>query len=437
MAAVLVDKVMGLASPDGEAKLVREITDSGFRRALQDGVKHDPASCGVALEAMDMTQHSIGYLELLHVMSDIPELSANFMTQVREFFTVCNPRQVQLMPERFADVVTKFVAVHLKAKGSPLSAVGPLLSAVQKVRRSPEHLSGVHHEFVKMCLLAKCYHIAARVLDDDVLYLPEQDGGKVPELKIEHVLMYHYYGGMVYVGLKKLERALQFFSVAITAPAECTSQIMLEAYKKYMLVCLLMYGKDVPLPSYASSLTRQFKNQLAPYTDVVAAYRKGEADGLDAAVVKHANTFTSDSNVGLVRQCKAKLSRRNIKRLTETFLTLSLDDIAKRVKLVDGAAAEVALVGMIADGEIFATINQLTGTVSFHDDPEDFTTFATTQQLQQETSEAAELYTKVMALDTELRMTPKYIKKTNQTSSNSNSMSTEGMGELDGLDGSM
>ena len=147
-----------------------------------------------------MTQHSIGYLELLHVMSDIPELSANFMTQVREFFTVCNPRQVQLMPERFADVVTKFVAVHLKAKGSPLSAVGPLLSAVQKVRRSPEHLSGVHHEFVKMCLLAKCYHIAARVLDDDVLYLPEQDGGKVPELKIEHVLMYHYYGGMVYVG---------------------------------------------------------------------------------------------------------------------------------------------------------------------------------------------------------------------------------------------
>ena len=100
---------------------------------------------------------------------------------------------------------------------------------------------------------------------------------------------------------------MQFFSVAITAPAECTSQIMLEAYKKYMLVCLLMYGKDVPLPSYASSLTRQFKNQLAPYTDVVAAYRKGEADGLDAAVVKHANTFTSDSNVGLVRQCKASV----------------------------------------------------------------------------------------------------------------------------------
>lgn len=36
-------QVMGLASPDDEAKLVREITDSGFRRALQEGVKHDPA----------------------------------------------------------------------------------------------------------------------------------------------------------------------------------------------------------------------------------------------------------------------------------------------------------------------------------------------------------------------------------------------------------
>lgn len=374
-------------------------------------------------------------------MSDFPDLTGIFLTKVRDFLMVCNPRQVQLMPERFADVVSKFAAGHLKAKEAALGAVGPLLSAVQKVRRSPEHLSGVHHEFVKMCLLAKCYHIAARVLDDDVIYLPEQDGGKVPEMKIEHLLMYFYYGGMVYVGLKKLERALQYFSVAITAPAECTSQIMLESYKKYMLVCLLMYGKDVPLPSYASNLTRQFKNQLAPYTDVVAAYRKGEAEGLDSVIVKHLEIFGRDTNVGLVQQCKAKLTRRNIKRLTETFLTLSLGDIATRVKLPDAAAAEVALVGMIADGEIFATINQLTGTVSFHDDPEDFTTFSTTEQLQRETTAAAELYAKVMALDTELRKSTKYIKKTNQTSSNSNSTDGIGgggsIGELEGMDASM
>jgi hypothetical protein len=57
----------------------------------------------------------------------------------------------------------------------------------------------VHSEFVKMCLLAKCYSVAARVLDQDVLYLPEKDATTTQQgaFKIEQVLTYHYYGGMV------------------------------------------------------------------------------------------------------------------------------------------------------------------------------------------------------------------------------------------------
>jgi COP9 signalosome complex subunit 3 len=149
--------------------------------------------------------------------------------------------------------------------------------------------------------------------------------------------------------------------------------------------------------------------------DVVEAYKKGDVSNLGQVIAKHTATFTEDTNMGLIKQCTAKLTRRNIKRLTETFLTLSLEDIAKRVELPDAKAAEVALVGMIADNEIFATINQLTCTVSFHDDPEEFITFATTAQLQKETTEAAELYEKMMELDTELRTSKAYIKKTAPT----------------------
>jgi hypothetical protein len=141
-------------------------------------------------------------------------------------------------------------------------------------------LTAVHSEFVKMCLLAKCYSVAARVLDQDVLYLPEKDATTTQQgaFKIEQVLTYHYYGGMVgchvlpalgwflgfkfarlmcaqasthsythraqpclvhnrqpqfllqvYIGLKQFIRALQFLAVAITAPADCISSIMLES----------------------------------------------------------------------------------------------------------------------------------------------------------------------------------------------------------------
>jgi hypothetical protein len=48
---------------------------------------------------------------------------------------------------------------------------------------------------------------------------------------------------MIYAALKNYDRALYFFEVAITTPALAVSHIMLEAYKKYILVSLILHGK--------------------------------------------------------------------------------------------------------------------------------------------------------------------------------------------------
>lgn len=59
----------------------------------------------------------------------------------------------------------------------------------------------------------------------------------------KYFLLYYYYGGMIYAALKNYDRALYFFEVAITTPALAVSHIMLEAYKKYILVSLILHGK--------------------------------------------------------------------------------------------------------------------------------------------------------------------------------------------------
>lgn len=59
----------------------------------------------------------------------------------------------------------------------------------------------------------------------------------------KYFLLYYYYGGMVYTALKKYERALYFFEVCITTPAMAMSHIMLEAYKKFLMVSLIVEGK--------------------------------------------------------------------------------------------------------------------------------------------------------------------------------------------------
>ena len=55
--------------------------------------------------------------------------------------------------------------------------------------------------------------------------------------------MYFLYGGMIYLGLKDWQRALLFLEVVIVAPTgNAASMIQVEAYKKWVLVGLLLKG---------------------------------------------------------------------------------------------------------------------------------------------------------------------------------------------------
>lgn len=54
---------------------------------------------------------------------------------------------------------------------------------------------------------------------------------------------------MIYIGLKDWERALLFLEIVIISPATLTtSMIQVEAYKKWVLVSLLLKGQVSALP---------------------------------------------------------------------------------------------------------------------------------------------------------------------------------------------
>ncbi|KAG6756241.1 hypothetical protein POTOM_039666 [Populus tomentosa] len=91
----------------------------------------------------------------------------------------------------------------------------------------------------------------------------------------------------------------------------------------------------------------------------------------------------NDNNLGLVKQVISSMYKRNIQRLTQTYWTLSLQDIAKIVQLSSLKEAEMHVLQMVVfyaiildakltieDGEIYATINQKDGMVRFLEDPE-------------------------------------------------------------------
>ena len=51
-------------------------------------------------------------------------------------------------------------------------------------------------------------------------------------------------------------------------------------------------------------------------------------------ITKYSDVFETDGNSGLVTQATASQTKSNIKRLTKTFVTLSLEDVSMVIKLM-------------------------------------------------------------------------------------------------------
>ncbi len=51
--------------------------------------------------------------------------------------------------------------------------------------------------------------------------------------------------------------------------------------------------------------------------------------------------------MGLVKQCLSALHKKNIQRLTKTFITLSLTDMASKVQLPNAKDAEKHILNMV------------------------------------------------------------------------------------------
>lgn len=73
---------------------------------------------------------------------------------------------------------------------------------------------------------------------------------------------------MIYIGLRDWERALLFVEIVIASPAiNTTSVIQVEAYKKWVLVSLLLKGHvSLPSPPKSNNITAYLIVSIIAYT---------------------------------------------------------------------------------------------------------------------------------------------------------------------------
>lgn len=362
-----------------------------------------------AVAALSPIEQSLGYLGLVLFKISLPsygdfELLYQQMSQLIE--NGCKI-QIQQGVDKFCHVV-HFLTKALVDQNQAFRGIPLLTIAIKKVQKHPSELTSIHADLIQLCLVTKCFKPALRLLDVDVREINNEFG----HFDAKYFLLYYYYGGMVYLAMKKYEEAYFFFQVCVTTPALAVSHIMLEAYKKYVLVSLYIHEKIVTLPKYTSNVVSRFlKPMSAPYGELAESFSTHDPDQLRAIANKHQGVFQADNNVGMVKQVIASLSRKRIQKLTKTFLTLSLADMATRVKLRDAKEAEAYLLEMIEDGTIFATIDQQAGMVSFHDDPERYNTPMMLKKIDSDMHRCIQLNRRLEEMDADLQMDRKYVQR--------------------------
>ncbi len=100
-------------------------------------------------------------------------------------------------------------------------------------------LTTVHSDLLQLSLMAKNFTVALDVMSHEIL-----DIHKPPNSKFDskYLLGYFYYAGCVYTAMKLFDKALFYFEQTLCVPALVVSQIMVEAFKKYIMIALISKG---------------------------------------------------------------------------------------------------------------------------------------------------------------------------------------------------
>jgi len=140
------------------------------------------------------------------------------------------------------------------------------------------------------------------------------------------------------------------------------SVFQVEAAKKLLLVQLILHGKTLPLPKYTHQTVSNLKG--TPYHSLARVYPNLEQ--VHSIAAKERTSFVADDNLGLLRLVVERAPRWAIRKLTETYLTLSLTEIGRAAGIEEAEVRRIVL-SMIEAGEIDASIDAH-GSVTFGDD---------------------------------------------------------------------
>jgi COP9 signalosome complex subunit 3 len=133
------------------------------------------------------------------------------------------------------------------------------------------NFTSVHLLFIQLCMETRSYAAAEPILDNYIHTIPQkipnvvrdgleysvpcadvassgeyihQNSGHSDKISLSEIEEYYVLGALAYLGLRQFKKAQQFLEHVLVIPTANTANgLMLEAYKKWVLVSCLVEGK--------------------------------------------------------------------------------------------------------------------------------------------------------------------------------------------------
>jgi len=317
------------------------------------------------------------------------------LSTMNEIVTACKQsRAVPCVVIQAAHYMVDFL-IKIKTARRGLIIVSSLLDLTAR----PGVLSTLHSALAQLCIASKIYHPVMPYLDTDVNSLTATEESV---LDVKHVLLYYYYGGVIYSSIRHFERAFHFFEICINVPYQTTSAIQVEAYQKYLLTSILTGHKAFRVPAYA--------NLCGPYLTLVQAAGEKDCSKFAASLASLTPFLEKNNNLGIAKQALEHVYKGTILQLTKTFLSLSLTSLATHLKM-SNVEAERRITELIIAGKLKAKVNKRDDVIYFTSSDTAFDNTDAITQLGGHLKCVMETFGNVRELNKTLSLDPKFIHK--------------------------
>ncbi|KAM3719824.1 COP9 signalosome complex subunit [Dirofilaria immitis] len=398
----------------------RELADL-HRKAIYDVLERNISHLDSVLETLTIDRYSMSVVSVLFVKMNqvytdsIKDKFECTLSQVESMVPFFDSMQISFIPDIYVLLFRKVYEYCLLQINKPTRGIMLLSNAINVLVKDEKNvITSLHPCLFCLCLKARIHDPAIPFLHIAVSKIFKETANQTgPYMDPKWVLLYFYYGGLLYAVLGRYEEAFAMMQKACCVPAIAPSAIVVRAYKIYVLLSLYLYGKTLRLSNYRSPVMAR---SIVPLCSDYSALEKicdNEEENFDKAsamleyLEAHYVIFEKDKTVGLVKLVVRSIRENSIKKLTQCFVSISLSDVARRCYLDDNDHAELYLRDMGRDGKINVRIDKKQGIVYF----DEMKTEADEHEVDKIASFIYKLDALMKQFDNRIRVNPSYISR--------------------------